>query len=84
MLKMEVGALNKLPHYSVIGTRVDFYVWVNEDGKGLASKRIKGNYAFTLFNELTNLFKKDKNQFIQRIKQEYFGKKLTSEFVGKE
>ncbi len=68
---MNIGAWNKLPHYSVIGTRTDFYLWVNEDGKGLASKWIKGNYAFALFNELTNLFKKDKNQFVRRLKQEH-------------
>lgn len=52
MIKMEVGAYNKLPHYAVIGESVDFYIWINEDGRGEASHWIKGNAAFKLYFKL--------------------------------
>lgn len=68
---MEIGKYNKLPHYSVVGEKNNFYLWVNEDGKGSSSNWIKGRLAFQLFNELRIRFKKDKNGFIELLKKHH-------------
>lgn len=65
---MEVGRWNKLPHYAVHGTKTDFYVWINEDGKGSGSKWIKGREAFDLWGKFSKLSTKDKNGFIALVK----------------
>lgn len=64
---LELGAYNKLPHYSVVGHPQDFYVWVNEDSVGSASKWIKGKDAFTLYNKFRNIT--NKSEFVALIKQ---------------
>ena len=66
MSKLEVGAWNKLPHYAVIGEPVEFYVWVNEDDRGLASNWIKGREAFDLYFKLKS---SNKSEFIKLIKK---------------
>ena len=68
---MEIGKHNKLPHYSVIGEKNNFYLWVNEDGKGSSCNWIKGRVAFQLFNELNARFKKDKKGFVELLKKHH-------------
>lgn len=68
---MEVGKYNKLPHYSVVGEKTSFYLWINEDGKGSNSNWIKGQEAFKLYNQLQNALKKDKEAFIKLVKEHY-------------
>ena len=68
---MEIGRHNKLPNYSVIGEKNNFYLWVNEDGKGSSCNWIKGHIAFQLFNELSVKFKKDKTGFINLLKKHH-------------
>lgn len=65
-MKLEVGAWNKLPHYSVVGRPTEFYVWVNENGHGSNSVWIKGAEAFTIYNKLRNL---DKKALVVKIKE---------------
>ncbi len=65
---MEVGKYNKLPHYSVHGSRTNMYVWVNEDGYGTASKWIVGKKAFRLYNQLQLLYKNDRKAFVELVK----------------
>lgn len=72
---MEIGKYNKLPHYSVHGTKTQLYVWVNEDGRGSASEWITGHTAFRLYNQLSLLHKKDRNAFIELVKQTHFNNK---------
>lgn len=67
-MKMEIGKWNKLPHYSVIGNATEFYVWKNEDGKGSASKWLKGADAFKKWHRLKNYRKKDKEKFVSYLK----------------
>ena len=68
MYKLEVGAYNKLPHYAVIGEPVDFYIWINEDGRGDASQWIKGNAAFNLYYKLRDSSNED---FISLVKKNF-------------
>lgn len=70
-MKLEVGAWNKLPHYSVVGRPVEFYVWVNEDGHGSNSKWVKGTEAFTLYNKLRGLNKAELVKSIKQLHKEY-------------
>jgi hypothetical protein len=65
---MEFGRYDKLPHYAVHGDATNFYVWVNEDGKGSSSKWIKGSVAFELYNVLRNFHKIDKQMFCDTVK----------------
>ena len=62
---MEIGTYDRLPHYSVVGSATNFYVWVNEDGRGSASKWIKGAEAFSLYNKMR---KATENGFISLVK----------------
>ncbi len=66
---MEHGTHNKLPHYSVVGSSVNFYVWVNEDGRGSSSTWIKGRAD--LWHKLQRLYKKDRKAFIIFLKEQY-------------
>lgn len=68
-LLIEYGSYKKLPHYELIGSRNDFYVWINEDGKGSASKWIKGKVAFTMYNKIKS--EKNQNKAIEMIKDLY-------------
>ncbi len=65
MKKLEVGAWNKLPHYLVVGCPNDFYVWINENGGGSASKWYKGASAFSAYYKL---LKAEKQEFINMVK----------------
>ena len=69
MKRLSIGTYKKLPHYSVIGERVDFYVWVNKDARGSSSKWIKGKEAFDLWAKLHILHKKGKGEFVQLVKK---------------
>ena len=60
------GSHKSLPHYSVHGIPTEFYVWVNEDGYGSASKWIKGHDAFIIWHDLSKIKKDD--EFIEMIK----------------
>ena len=64
--KLELGSHNKLPHYSVIGDPTDFYVWINEDGRGQSSDWVKGQAG--LYHELSKLRDKKNPEFIQKLK----------------
>jgi hypothetical protein len=66
--KLQVGLWNKLPQYCVIGDPVNFYVWVNEDGIGEASKWIKGRDAFMVYGKLVIEHKRSKQKFCEHIK----------------
>lgn len=68
---LEVGAWNKLPHYSVIGQPQSFYVWVNEDARGSYTKWLTGAAAFTLYNKFRAI--KSKKEFIALAKQVHEG-----------
>ena len=68
-MRLAVGAYNKLPHYAVIGTAVEFYIWQNEDGSGSASNWIKGAKAFELWHKLNKYIKKDKTKFVSHVKE---------------
>ncbi len=65
---MNIGSYDKLPQYSVHGEKNKFYLWINEDGKGMASEWITGRVAFQLYHELKSRFKKNKNEFIELLK----------------
>ena len=65
---MECGKWNKLPHYVVVGRPTDFYVWVNEDGHGEASKWLKGSSAFSDYLKLQILYK-NKDEFCSMVKR---------------
>lgn len=67
--KLSVGSWNKLPHISVVGEATEFYVWVNEDGRGESSDWIRGREAFELYGNLIQLRKKDKQGFIDEVKR---------------
>jgi hypothetical protein len=69
MALIEIGKYNKLPHYELIGKGTDFYVWINEDGRGESSKWIKGRTASKEYYKIKN--EKDKNKQIQMIKELY-------------
>ena len=74
---LEMGAHNKLPHYAVIGTPIDFYVWVNEHGTEVVMERasqgssdwIRGSTAFSLYHDLKRKLKADKPEFVKLVKQ---------------
>jgi hypothetical protein len=72
---LQLGAYNKLPTYSVIGTPTSFYVWVNERGQVWASdqgssNRINGREAFGYYYKLKDLLEfGDQEGFIKLIKQ---------------
>ena len=66
-MSIEVGAWNKLPHYSLKGGPLKFYVWVNEDGGGEASRWIEGR--FNLYHDLKNLHRKHKKMFVVKVKE---------------
>ncbi len=68
---MDIGNHKKLPHYSVVGEKNNFYLWVDNDGKGSSSKWIKGSDAFSLYNDLAKLFKKDKKAFVTLLTQQH-------------
>ena len=65
---MEIGKWNKLPHYSVTGSKVCMYLWSCEIDDGVASVRITGRAAFKLWNELQSKFLKDKKSFVRLLK----------------
>jgi len=67
-MKMEVGAYNKLPHYAVIGTPIDFYIWKNEEGSGTASQWIQGASAFEAWHKLCHYKVKNKTEFVRYLK----------------
>lgn len=64
---METGSYNKLPHYAVIGEPQNFYVWVNEDGRGSASSWLKGKAFFNEYHNLKKILKKNKDEFKKRV-----------------
>jgi hypothetical protein len=69
-MKLEVGAWNKLPHYSVQGSPQNFYVWVNEDGKGSNTSWFKGAEAFSVYNKLRGLSRSLLVKELKRIHSE--------------
>lgn len=70
--KMNVGAYNKLPHYAIVGSATEFYVWCQEDKNALGymcnSEWIRGRDAFDTYHRLEKLFKKNKPGFISLLK----------------
>jgi hypothetical protein len=72
---MSVGAYNKLPHYAVVGSPTEFYVWCQQDkstpGHMCNSEWIRGRDAFDTFHKLEKLFKKDKPQFTALLKSTF-------------
>ena len=66
---IEIGAYNKLPHYAVIGPPTAFYVWVNEDGRGVSSNWITGSNAFNKWHLLKRYKAKDKAKFVSCLKE---------------
>lgn len=66
---LEVGNYRKLPHYKVVGDSTKFYVWVNEDCEGNASRWLTGREAFEAYNKLTCLYSKNKKGFISFVKE---------------
>lgn len=67
-MSFQVGAWNKLPHYAVNGKGPqDFYVWINEDGRGEASDWIRGE--FNTWHDLKKMSKKNKKQFVAKVKE---------------
>ena len=69
--ELSVGNSIKLPHYAVVGTEVDLYLWVNESGRGTRSTWIKGNNAHKLWAVLSASLIKDKKTFIKILKEEH-------------
>ena len=71
--KLQVGSWSNLPHYSVNGTAVELYVWINEDNHGRRSRWIRGREAFDLWHCFNKLqAKKDRAGFISLIKEVEF------------
>lgn len=70
-MEMKVGDYNKLPHYAVVGNSTEFYVWVNEDGKGDNSSWVRGSEAFKKWHKLKHYRAKDKQKFIAFLKMIY-------------
>lgn len=68
MKELELGNPFNLPHYSIIGMPTDFYIWINEDGRGDASSWIKGTVAFNLYYKLKRA---NKEEFISLVKINY-------------
>lgn len=68
--ELSIGNHKKLPHYSVIGTGTEFYVWIetSDNNRGSASKWVVGREAFQYMLKLKKLYKKDKNSFIELVK----------------
>jgi len=75
---MHVGNNKKAPYYSVVGEATNFYVWVDESGRGTSSNWIKGQTAFDLWNRLGHLRKKNVEQFIELVKEIHEGKRNTN------
>lgn len=65
---MEIGSWKTKQHYSIVGNATSFYIYDKESG---ASNWITGNEAFSLYNKLVQLFKKDKREFLTFLKQEF-------------
>ena len=64
---LAVGSYKSLPHYSVHGKPSNFYVWVNEDGVGSASKWFKGAEAFAAFNAMRGMNKHERVALIKEL-----------------
>ena len=72
---LEVGTYQTDNHYAVIGEPTNFYVWVRE-GKSAQMVRgqgwsgwITGSKGFAIYNRLRTLHRKDRDGFVQLIKQ---------------
>jgi hypothetical protein len=73
---LEVGSWDKLPHYAVVGTPVNFYVWVctekppyGDVDQG-ASEWITGLEAFTAHAKLRQMAAKGRREeFITLVKE---------------
>jgi hypothetical protein len=61
---LEVGSYKTPSHYAIIGSPVDFYIWVREEGDkcGSHSKWFIGMEAFDLYSKFRRL---DKKSFIE-------------------
>lgn len=86
MNKLEIGAWNKLPHFAVVGSPVEFYIWINTGRQGGsayvpgiqgACGWIRGKYAFELYNKLS-VARKDRCKFIQLCKDSHSKIKRTT------
>lgn len=66
-MKLEVGAWNKLPHYVVVGSPLNFYVWVAEGTEASNTSWFKGSKAFSAYNKLLKLNKRDLVTELKRI-----------------
>ena len=63
---LEIGAHDRLPHYSVDGHAHNFYVWVRKPGDqvGCASAPIKGAIATSHHKALTHLHRTNQPEFM--------------------
>ena len=65
----EVGGNNNLPHYAVIGSPHQFYLWVNECGDSRCSEWLTGKNAFRIYHNLLKIHKKNKTLFCNEVKK---------------
>ena len=68
---MEVGRVNKLPHYAVHGDKTCMYMWMNDGKRYGSSGWIKGKIAFSLWHELEAAFKKNKVEYIELFNERF-------------
>ncbi len=68
---MEYGSHKNLPHYAVVGTPTDFYVFVQTSKNNFGwSKWYKGKEAFNHYNNLRLIYK-NKQKFIEKVIELY-------------
>lgn len=71
---LEVGKWNKLPHYCVVGSPVDFYVYSHENFRRSWSGSVKDKEALVYWSKFLALSKRKDNAGFITLVQEIFDK----------
>lgn len=64
---IEVGSYDKLPHYSLCGSPMCWYITINDKGTPQRSEWFTGQDNYTMYNALIEAFHNDRDTFSNRL-----------------